>query len=137
MTTIGITRDLAAFLVPLGVTGAVLAVICAIVAGVAIARGAGGLSGGAVGVWIPFAMLSFTASFATQWMPAIVSGVALAAMLVLGGIARAVLRVTGDARLARRASAEAQAAASAPATTTIIVPARASAPTTGSIAIVR
>ena len=81
MTSSRVADELAAVLVPIGVVGMVLAVLCAVVAAVAIVRGAGGLAGGAVGVWIPVAVLSLTASFANQWVPAIVSGAALAVML--------------------------------------------------------
>lgn len=139
MTTAGIARDLAGFLVPIGWIGAALAVIAAIVAGVAIARGAGGLSGGAVGVWIPFAVLSSTASFATQWTPVIIAGAALAATLVLGGVVRAIIRVADSDRLTRRrvaATAADVADVPAPSTTTVIVPARPSN-ATGAVAVVR
>lgn len=140
MTTAAIARDLAGFLVPIGWIGAALAVICAIVAGVAIARGAGGLSGGAVGVWIPMALLSSTASFAYQWLPLIASGAALVAMLVLGGIVRAIVRTAAHGRLTRsaaRAAAVVQSAQPTPATTTVIVPARTPSTNTGAIAVVR
>lgn len=135
MTTAGMARDLAAFLVPIGMIGAILAVLCAIVAGVAIARGASGLAGGAVGVWIPFALLSVAGSFANQWMPLIASGVALVLMLVLGGIARAVISVAGRERAPRARDSE--VVASAPAMTTVVVPSRGASPATGSVAIVR
>jgi hypothetical protein len=104
MTTFRLANDLAAVMVPIGMVGAGLAVICAIVAGVAIMRGAGGLSGGAVGVWIPFALMSFTASFANQWLPLIVSGAALAAMLVIGGVVRAIVNVAEPGRRKRPAA---------------------------------
>ena len=105
MTTFRLANDLAAVMVPIGMVGAGLAVICAIVAGVAIMRGAGGLSGGAVGVWIPFALMSFTASFANQWLPLIVSGAALVAMLVIGGVVRAIVNVAESGRHKRPAAA--------------------------------
>lgn len=98
MTTFRMANELAAVMVPLGIIGAALAVVCAIVAGAAIMRGASGLSGGAVGVWIPFALLSFTASFANQWVPLLVAGAALVAMLIIGGVVRAIVRTTASGR---------------------------------------
>lgn len=91
MTTFRMAMDLAQVMVPIGIAGAVLAAICAVVAGVAIIRGAGGLSGGAVGLWIVGALMSVTASFANQWMPLIAACAALAAMLVIGGVVRAIV----------------------------------------------
>lgn len=102
MTTLRVANELAAVMVPIGVIGAALAALCAIVAGIAIMRGAGGLIGGAVGLWIPFALLSFTASFANQWLPLIASGAALAAMLVLGGVVRAIVNVADGGHPSRR-----------------------------------
>lgn len=113
MTTLGVARDLASVLVPMGYVGAALAVVCAIVAAIAIIRGAGGLAGGAVGLWIVAALMSFTASFGNQWLPLIVSGAALVGMLVIGGIVRAMLSAGGIEPRPRAARTEA-----APATTT-------------------
>jgi len=93
--------DLAAVLVPIGYVGAALAVICAIVAAVAIIRGKAGLTGGAVGLWIVCALMSFTASFATEWRPLIVAGAALVAMLAIGGVVRAIVSAAGDGRADR------------------------------------
>lgn len=101
MTTFRMANELAAVMVPLGIIGAALAVVCAIVAGAAIMRGAVGLSGGAVGVWIPFALLSFTASFANQWVPLLVAGAALVAMLIIGGVVRGIVKATASARRTR------------------------------------
>ncbi|MGJ0389918.1 hypothetical protein [Microbacterium sp. CGR1] len=123
-------NELASILVPIGVVGAVIAALCAIVAGVAIMRGAAGLAGGAVGLWIPSAMLSSTASFASQWTPLLVSGVVLAAMLVIGAVVRAIVSAGEPARQAAR-TARAQSLADAPEP----LPARrttATAPSTGS-----
>lgn len=101
MTTMRIASDLAAVLVPIGYVGAVLAALCAIVAGVAIVRGKAGLSGGAVGVWIVFALMSLTASFASDWTPPILAGAALVAMLVIGGVVRAIVNAAGGGRVDR------------------------------------
>jgi hypothetical protein len=84
-------HELAAFLVPLGIIGAAVAVLCAVIAGIAIARGAGGLAGGAVGLWIPATVLSLTASFAHEWTPLIVAGAALVGMLVVGTVLRVII----------------------------------------------
>ncbi|KRD53666.1 hypothetical protein ASE34_00720 [Microbacterium sp. Root280D1] len=114
---------------PIGVVGAVLAALCAIVAGVAIMRGAAGLAGGAVGLWIPSAMLSTTASFANQWTPLLVSGIVLVTMLVIGAVARGIVNAGEPAREVARA-ARIQAVVDAPEPT---VPARSTkAPSTGS-----
>lgn len=91
MTTLGMTMGLSAVMVPIGMAGAVLAVICAAVAMIALARGAAGLCGGAVGVWIVGALLSVTSSFADEWMPLAVAGAALAVALTVGGLLRALL----------------------------------------------
>lgn len=104
MTTMRVASDLAAVMVPIGYVGAALAAICAVVAAVAIIRGSGGLSGGAVGVWIVFALMSFTASFANQWMPLILACAALAAMLVIGGVVRAIVSAAGVGRPERAAA---------------------------------
>lgn len=113
MTTLGVARDLAAILVPIGYVGAALAAVCAIVAAIAIIRGAGGLVGGAVGLWIVCALMSFTASFANQWLPLIAAGASLVGMLVIGGIVRAMLTAGGFESRRRAARVK-----PAPATTT-------------------
>ncbi|MCK2034852.1 hypothetical protein KZC51_01775 [Microbacterium sp. SSW1-49] len=130
MTTLRVANELAAVLVPIGVVGAALAALCAIVAGIAIMRGAGGLIGGAVGLWIPFALLSLTASFANQWLPLIASVAALAAMLVLGGVARAIVNVADGGRPSRR-PVTAPVAVGAPVVSTVK-----SSPVTSAIPIV-
>ena len=98
MTTMRVASDLAAVMVPIGYVGAALAAVCAIVAAVAMIRGAGGLTGGAVGLWIVCALMSMTASFAQEWTPLILAGAALVAMLVIGGVVRAILNAGGVAR---------------------------------------
>ncbi len=129
MTSSRVASELASILVPIGVVGAVLAALCAIVAGVAIMRGAAGLAGGAVGLWIPSAMLSTTASFANQWTPLLVSGIVLVAMLVIGAVTRGIVNAGEPAREVARA-ARIQAVVDAPEPT---VPARSTkAPSTGS-----
>lgn len=103
MTTSRMASDLAAVLVPIGWAGAVIAVLCAIVAAVAIVRGAGGLVGGAVGVWIVGALLSVTASFGQQWIPLIAACASLAAMLVIGAVVRGIVTAAGVERTPRTA----------------------------------
>lgn len=90
MSSLAVSNTLASIFVPIGIIGAVLAVICASVAGIALARGAAGLFGGALGVWIAGALLSIATSFAGAWLPVVISLAALTVALVLGGIARAV-----------------------------------------------
>lgn len=137
MTTWRIASDLATILVPIGVVAAVIAVLCAAVAGVAIMKRASGLCGGAVGVWIPAAMLSSVAGFAAMWTPLIVAVAALVAMLTVGGVVRAVLTATGAELFGRRraeavealdaaspAAVSAGASGQTPATSTVPVLAR-------------
>lgn len=94
MSTLAVTNTLATFFVPIGIVGAALAIVCALVAAFAIARGAAGLAGGAIGVWIVGALLSLAASFATQWMPLFVALIALAVGIVLGGVIRMLVATT-------------------------------------------
>ncbi len=88
MSSMSALRELAAFFLPLGLVGASIAVICAIVAGVALARGAAGLCGGATAVWIVGALLSVAAGFSGQWIPIAAAGAALLVALVLGALVR-------------------------------------------------
>lgn len=88
MTTQALTSALAGVFVPMGIAGAALGVLCAIVALVAVTAGRVGLIGGAVGVWIVGAMLSIASGFAGDWRPAVVAVAALAAALVLGAVLR-------------------------------------------------
>ena len=142
MTSSRMAHELAAFLVPLGFVGAALAVLCAIVAGIAIARGAGGLAGGAVGLWIPATLMSLTASFAREWTPLIVAGAALVGMLVIGAVLRGIIGSAESRAALRPAMAVAPVAAaptSAPTITTssapvaTIAPRAASSTSTGSM----
>lgn len=98
MTTMRVANDLAEVMVPIGYVGADIAGACAIVAAVAVIRSSGGLVGGAVGVWIVGALMSFTASFAQQWLPLILACASLVAMLVIGGVVRAVMSAAGVGR---------------------------------------
>jgi len=98
MSTLAVTSTLASVFVPIGVTGAVIAVGCALVAAVAVARGAAGLAGGAVGIWIVGALLSMCASFAMLWAPFFVAAGALVAAFVVGGVARMLVRSASRAR---------------------------------------
>lgn len=88
MSSIGVVRDLAEFFMPIGIVGAVIAVLCALVAAVALASGSGAVCGGAVAVWIGGAMLSLASGFSGEWIPAIVACGALLAMLVIGALVR-------------------------------------------------
>ncbi|WP_146113855.1 MULTISPECIES: hypothetical protein [unclassified Microbacterium] len=143
MTTMRVASDLAALMVPIGYVGAALAAVFAIVAAVAIVRGAGGLVGGAVGGWIVAALLSFTASFAQVWMPLILAGAALASMLLIGGVVRALVNAAGVGRsgsTVEEALPKAVPAAKTAAKTAgvnVTKPVTAKSAVTGSIAIVR
>ena len=123
MSTLGLTNTLVSVFVPIGVTGAVIALACALVAAFAIARGAAGLAGGAIGVWIVGALLSVSASFAALWTPFFVAAIGLGVALIAGTVLRVVLapllarRATAAERVeleAESAAAKAPAAASAP-----------------------
>ncbi|WP_341940903.1 hypothetical protein [Microbacterium sp. LWH10-1.2] len=129
MTTSRVASDLAQIMVPIGVVGAVLATVCAIVAAVAITRGASGLSGGAVGLWIPSAMISSIAGFASQWMPLLASVAALVGLLVIGGVVRAIMNASGAEWPTRTEKAEAAAAAPAVVAPASVAPATSTIPT--------
>lgn len=92
MSTIGMVRDIAEFFLWIGFAGAGIAVLCALIALFALARGSAGLAGGAAAVWIGGALLSLTAGFSGQWIPTLVALGALVAALILGGILRPVVR---------------------------------------------
>lgn len=131
MTTFRLAIDMAQVMVPIGIAGAVLAGICAVVAGIAIMRGAGGLSGGAVGLWIVGALMSFTASFANQWMPLLAACAALAAMLVIGAVVRAIVNAADLGREPRAAAGLVKSSSASAA------PHKAVAPVTAPIALLR
>lgn len=92
MTSLAVTNALTTFLVPLGGIAAALAVLCAIVAGTALALGAAGLSAGAIGGWIVFTLLSLASSFASMWIPTLAAIAALAIALAIGGTLRSIFR---------------------------------------------
>ncbi|HWK77780.1 MAG TPA: hypothetical protein VNR69_08600 [Microbacterium sp.] len=92
MSTIGMVRDLAEFFLWVGISGAGIALVCAIVALVALAFGAAGIAGGASAAWIGGALLSLTSGFSGQWIPALAAVGGLVAALVLGGLARPLVR---------------------------------------------
>lgn len=98
MTTWRVASDLAAVLVPVAFIGAAVAALCALVAAIAIMRGAAGLTGGATAMWMPFALVAALGSFASEWVPLLIAGGALAGMLVLGGVGRAVVVAVVRAR---------------------------------------
>lgn len=91
MSSMSALRELAAFFLPVGFVGAGIAILCAIIAGVALARGAAGLSGGATAVWIVGMLLSVAAGFSGQWIPTAAAGGALVVALVIGALVRLVL----------------------------------------------
>lgn len=91
MSSMSVLRDLAEFFLPVGWVGGVIAAICALVAGVALARGSAAFAGGSVAVWIGAALASVASGFAGQWIPAIIAGGSLVAALVLGLVARGVI----------------------------------------------
>lgn len=140
MTTMRVASDLAAVMVPIGYAGAALAAIFAIVAAVAIIRGAGGLAGGAVGLWIVGALMSVAASFGQDWAPLILACGALVAMLIVGAIVRAIVNAAGDGRVDRTAEdalPKAVPASKAPSAPTSKSALSKTGPVTASVAIVR
>lgn len=101
MSTLALANSLMSVFVPIGVAGAVIALACALVAAYAIARGAAGLAGGAIGVWIVGAVLSVSASFASLWTPFFVAAVGLGAALVIGTVLRLALAPLRAPRVVR------------------------------------
>lgn len=91
MSTLAMTHTLAALFVPIGIAGTVIAVLCALVAAIAVSCRAAGLAGGAAGVWIVGALLSWASSFAHLWTPLFVSLGALSAALVVGSLMRGLI----------------------------------------------
>ncbi|MFS2279389.1 hypothetical protein V2S04_01050 [Microbacterium sp. OR21] len=100
MSTLAVTNTLASVFVPIGIAGAVIAVACALVTAFALARGAAGLAGGGIGVWIVGAMLSLCASFALMWVPFLIACGSLAAAFVFGAVGRMLWRGVHRARTA-------------------------------------
>jgi len=96
MSMIGVVSDLTVAFLWIGIIGAGIAVLCALIALYALARGAPGLVGGAAAVWIGGALLSLTSGFSGQWLPVLLSIGALAAALILGGVLRPVVRAIAD-----------------------------------------
>jgi hypothetical protein len=115
MSTIGVLQDLTGFFLSAGIIGAAVAILCALIALIALALGSAAFAGGAVAVWIGGALLSLTSGFSGQWLPAILAGGSLVVALVLGGVARALVR----ALQAREKAAPAEVSESA----AIVVPA--------------
>lgn len=106
MSTLAMAHTLAAIFVPIGIAGAAIALICALIMAFALARRAAGLAGGAAGVWIVGALLSWASSFAEQWLPLLVSAGALGAALVVGALMRVLLAgVRASKQLGTRARA--------------------------------
>lgn len=132
MSTLAVTNALESVFLPIGIAGAVIALLCALVMTFALARGAAGLTAGAAGVWIVGALLSLAASFGNQWMPALVAVIALVGALVLGAVLRAAsapLRERAALRAERRGVEIATAAEPA----TVVAPT--ALPTTGASAL--
>ena len=100
MSTLAVTNTLASVFVPIGIAGAVIAVACALVTAFALARGAAGLAGGGIGVWIVGALLSLCASFALMWVPFLIACGSLATAFVVGAVGRMLFRNVLRARTA-------------------------------------
>lgn len=98
MSTLAVTNTLASVFVPIGIAGAVIAVACALVTAFALARGAAGLAGGGIGVWIVGALLSLCASFALMWVPFLIACGSLATAFVFGAAGRMLWRGVHRAR---------------------------------------
>jgi hypothetical protein len=112
MSTLAVTNTLASVFVPIGIVGAAIAVVCALITAFALARGAAGLAGGGVGVWIVGALLSLCASFAMLWTPFLIAVGALVAAFVAGAVLRPLFR---GVTLTRTTVPAAAATAAAPA----------------------
>ncbi len=100
MSTLAVTNTLASVFVPIGIAGAVIAVACALVTAFALARGAAGLAGGGIGVWIVGALLSLCASFALMWVPFLIACGSLATAFVVGAVGQMLWRGVHRARTA-------------------------------------
>ncbi|MEV7619340.1 hypothetical protein AB0N59_04290 [Microbacterium sp. NPDC089321] len=124
------TNTLASFLVPIGIAGAVIAVVCALITTFALARGAAGLAGGGAGVWIVGALLSLCASFAMLWTPFFVAAGALVAAFVVGAVLRRLFRGVALTRTTVPAQVPAKAAAQVPVAPPADASPRAGAPRT-------
>jgi len=108
MSTLGVTHTLAAIFVPIGMAGAAIALICALVVAFALARRAAGLAGGAAGVWIVGALLSWASSFADLWLPLLVSLGSLGGALVVGPLLAVLIRGVRAPQQRRVQSSDAQ-----------------------------
>ena len=138
MTTMRMASELAAVMVPIGYVGAAFAAVCAIIAAIAMIRGAGGLTGGAVGLWIVGALMSAAASFAREWTPLILAVAVLVAMLVIGGVVRAIITAAGVGRADDDVDTALPAPVPAAKTAgTTVKPALSTKAVTASIAVVR
>lgn len=126
MSTLAVTNTLASFLVPIGIAGAVIAVVCALITTFALARGAAGLAGGGAGVWIVGALLSLCASFAMLWTPFFVAAGALVAAFVVGAVLRRLFRGVALTRTTVPAQTPGQVPAQAAAQVPVAPPADAS-----------
>lgn len=128
MSSMSVLRDLAEFFLPVGWVGGVIAAICALVAGVALARGSAGFAGGSVAVWIGAALASVASGFSGQWLPAIIAGASLAGALVLGLIARGLISLVvarpRDEAVEAVETVEAPAAPAVPAAVAAAAPGR-------------
>lgn len=92
MSTLAVTNTLMSVFVPVGIAGAVIALLCALVAAYAMVRGSAGLCAGAVGLWIVGTVLSLAASFSSLWTPVLVALIAMSVALIVGGIVRLLVR---------------------------------------------
>ncbi|GAA2894495.1 hypothetical protein [Microbacterium esteraromaticum] len=124
------TNTLASFLVPIGIAGAVMAVVCALITTFALARGSAGLAGGGAGVWIVGALLSLCASFAMLWTPFLIAVGALVAAFVVGAVLRRLFRGVTLTRTTVPAETQVHAAVQEPATPAAEASPRAGAPRT-------
>jgi len=122
MSSMSVLRDLAEFFLPVGWVGGVIAAICALVAGAALARGSAAFAGGSVAVWIGAALASVASGFSGQWLPTIIAVGSLVGALVLGLIARGAISLI-DAR-PRREPAEAVETVEVPVAATAAAPSR-------------
>jgi hypothetical protein len=111
MSTIGMVRDLAGFFLWVGIAGAAVAVLCAIIVAIAISVGSAGVAGGSGAVWIGGTLLSLTAGFSGQWIPLLAAAGALLLAVVLGPIARRIVRAYQERPKPEPVSAPAGAAA--------------------------
>ncbi|MFF1540088.1 hypothetical protein ACFVWL_08430 [Microbacterium sp. NPDC058269] len=88
MSSASLLLDLSSFFIPLGISGTVLAVVCASVSAVALVYGFAGVGVGALSLWMVGTLLSLATGFAEEWTPPIMAAASLPALVLTVSIVR-------------------------------------------------